>query len=297
MTDLVSVIVPVYQSEKTIKRCLDSILAQSFKNLEILVVLLDCGDDTKKIITSYASPSIKIIEQTDRTGAGGARNIGIKEAQGKYICFVESDDYIEPNFIERLYSAFDHDTIDIVKARMDAHIKNKIKVASMITPGIFSSFEEKYKCVLHNGASFDKMFRASLLKDNNILFSENLFWEDNPFLLEAIFFSRRIKIINDVIYHYCPDDWSKDYKKKLKASVLPIAQRLMDFAKQKNFSPKQLKLVRQQIYASVAQKFFYDNDVYRDLTKLCGWNFAWFFSHYRKKIKRAIKQMIRKERE
>lgn len=295
MVDLISVIIPAYQSEKTIKRCLDSILAQSFKNFEILVVLQDSGDKTKEIINSYTNKNIKIIEQKIKNGAGGARNIGIKEAQGKYICFVESDDYVEPNFIEKLYSAFDDDKIDIVKGRMDICKKEKIKVSPIVTPGTFSSFEEKYRCFT-NGASFDKMFRASLLKDNQILFSENLLWEDNPFLLEAVFFSRKIRIINDVIYHYCPDDWSDQYKERLKSCILPIAQRMVDFSKQNNFSSKQLKLTKQKIFSGFAKGFMQEEDVYQGLQQLCGWNFSWFFFHYRRKIKSTIKQIIKKKR-
>lgn len=298
MLDLITVIIPAYQSEKTIRRCLDSVLAQSFKNLEILIVLLNSGDRTKEIINSYPNNNIRIIEQINRTGAGGARNIGVREARGKYICFVESDDYVEPDFIEKLYTAFDNDQIDVVKARMDVHIKDKIHTVPTVTPGTFSSFEEKYICFT-NGASFDKMFRASLLKDNHILFSENLLWEDNPFLLETVFFSRKIRVINDVIYHYCPDDWSEQYREKLRSSVLPIAQRMMDFAKQKKFSASQLNITRQRIFLGFAVVFLHDDKIYQDLQKLCGWNFAWFVFHYRKKvkhykkkIKNAIKRML-----
>lgn len=295
MVDLVSVIVPAYQSEKTIKRCLDSILAQSFKNFEILVILLNSGDKTKEIINSYPNKNIRIIEQKSRSGAGGARNIGINEAQGKFICFVESDDYVEPDFIEKLYSAFDDDKIDIVKARMDVCKKEKIKEAPIIASGTFSSFEEKYRC-FPDGASFDKMFRASFLKDNKILFSEGLLWEDNPFLLEAAFLSRKLKVINDIIYHYCPDDWSVQYKERLKSCILPIAQRMMDFSKQNNFSSKQLKLIKQKIFSSFAKSFLHNDEVYQGLQKVCGWNFSWFFFHYRRKIKSAIKQIIKKKR-
>ena len=94
---------------------------------------------------------------------------------------------------------------------------------------------------------FDKIIKVSLLKDNNILFSENLLWEDNPFLLETVF-SRKIKIMNDIIYHYCPDAWSEQHRERLKSCILIIAQRMIDFSKLNKFSSKQLKLVKQKIF-------------------------------------------------
>ena len=94
MTDKVSIIVPCYNAEKYIKRCLDSIAAQTYENLEILVINDGCTDNSKKIIDQYLSDNrFRCIDQ-ENGGEFSARNTGIREATGEYLGFVDSDDFL-----------------------------------------------------------------------------------------------------------------------------------------------------------------------------------------------------------
>ena len=88
MTETISVIIPVYKAEKTIKTCLDSLLNQTYPYLEVLVVLLKSEDNTQDIINTYSDSRLKIILQKEENGPGGARNIGINKASGQWLGFL-----------------------------------------------------------------------------------------------------------------------------------------------------------------------------------------------------------------
>ena len=100
----ISVIVPVYNAEKYLHRCIDSILSQTLDEIE-LILINDCSTDNSiNIINSYKSyDNVKIIDLEENIGPGGARNNGLSCAQGYFICFVDSDDYIDKTMLETLY--------------------------------------------------------------------------------------------------------------------------------------------------------------------------------------------------
>ena len=283
----ISVIIPVYKAEKTIKRCLDSVISQTYTNLEILVVLLDSGDKTRDIVLSYNDPRIRLIMQREHTGPGGARNLGIQAAKGFYIGFVEADDYIETDFFENLCKAMNNE-VDIVKGCILAHKNNLITTKENLKIGELVSFGEK-QYSLKNGGTFDKLFRTSLIKDNRIKFTEGFLYEDNPFLLAAVFFARKIKIIDTAIYHHCWHGSNESRKQQLKNSVIPIAKNMLDFAKQHDFSKKQREIVRWKILISFANNFIDDREVYDSLQQLCGWNRLFFYARCKKILNQTNK--------
>ena len=104
--DLISVIVPVYHIKEYLERCVDSILAQSFTNLEILLVDDGSCDGTEELVDKLSGKDRRIrVFHKENGGSSSARNLGIREARGRYLGFVDSDDYIEPFMYERLYRA------------------------------------------------------------------------------------------------------------------------------------------------------------------------------------------------
>lgn len=113
---LVSIIIPVYNSEKTIGKCLDSLVGQTYKDIEIICVN-DCSQDNSlSVLEQYAAKDkrIVIINHGENKNAGGARNSGIRAAKGEYICFVDNDDWLRLDAIELLVKASDHASYDIV---------------------------------------------------------------------------------------------------------------------------------------------------------------------------------------
>lgn len=104
MEELISIVVPIYNVEQYLRKCIDSILDQSYKNLEIILVDDGSPDSSGKICDEYAKEDIRVrVIHQDNTGLSGARNAGLEIANGKYISFIDSDDWIDSKFIETLY--------------------------------------------------------------------------------------------------------------------------------------------------------------------------------------------------
>lgn len=111
----VSVIVPVYNAEKYLPQCIDSIVNQTIGDIEVLLINDGSSDSSGEILAQYASKDerIKVIEQPNK-GAGAARNIGLAMAEGKYLSFLDSDDFFEPNMLELALAKASEDDADIV---------------------------------------------------------------------------------------------------------------------------------------------------------------------------------------
>lgn len=209
----VSIIVPVYNSEKTLVRCLESILKQSYCNIEILCVNDGSTDSSINILKKYAKMDkrVVIIDQKINKGVAYTKNHGIKKASGDFICFVDSDDYVEEKMIEKMYLFSTKNNLDIVKCNYTNYIDGKKYDINL---------SYKNKTILNNKKSKDKfinklisgeipgylqliMINSSIIKNNNIGINYNLnFLEDLLFYMELIKNSDKIGILNEPLYNY-----------------------------------------------------------------------------------------------
>lgn len=278
--NMISVILPCYNSENFIANCLKSICNQTYKNLEILVVYLPSSDNTLQEITSIQDHRIKIIEQKEKTGPGGARNIGIDNANGEWIGFVESDDSIAPDFYSILISKTIDPDVDIVsgaiilRGRMWEHVKEEK----------YQSLENKYKSI-KNGASFNKIFRADLIKRNNIRFAEGIRWEDNIFIFKSFYFARLIISTPDAIYYYNPDFWTEKYANDLRCSVIPAVKEVIAFAKNIKLSNFCMGLVKKRLVYSCAEFFLLDRLIYKELGEILDYPLFFRKLYWKKRFK------------
>jgi glycosyltransferase involved in cell wall biosynthesis len=211
----VTVIVPFYNVETYIKQCLESLVNQTHHNLEILCID-DCSpDDTLNIVHSYAARDnrIKVIKHEQNKGLGGARNTGIASASADYICFVDSDDYVAENFVERLYHTIKTEGSDIALCGFRAFYEDPEKILLTEydddTIVIDENKNNVFDCAHHiKGASWFKMYRRTLLSDNGIQQPERRYYEGVVFWLRSIYYSSKISTISDVLYHYRQRDGS-----------------------------------------------------------------------------------------
>lgn len=192
MSELISVIIPVYNSEKFIDRCMESILNQTYGNLEIILVDDGSKDDSLKCCNDYADRDSRVkVFHKENGGSSSARNLGVRNATGKYIGFVDSDDYIEPDMYESLASVFDNNT-DAVIAQMQS--VNRTDEGELVSGPfkdsgevVFLSSHEMYRQLLtHVGdSSFcTKLIKADFMKDH--LFPEGKMNEDFRLLFEML---------------------------------------------------------------------------------------------------------------
>ncbi|MCR4647602.1 MAG: glycosyltransferase family 2 protein [Lachnospiraceae bacterium] len=189
MDALVSVIVPVYNSTAYLERCVDAILSQTYKNLEVILVDDGSKDDSLSMCRAYEEKDsrVKCIHK-ENGGSSSARNVGIKEAKGEYICFCDSDDYYEPDIVENLSKVFDENE-DAMIAQCMAVCRNEdgtLESGPLKDSGkIVKETSEEYlrELLLHLGdSSFcTKMIKADFMK--RFSFNEGRLNEDFELLV------------------------------------------------------------------------------------------------------------------
>lgn len=212
-TPQVSIIIPVYNTEKYLNECLDSIIAQTFKDIEIICVNDGSTDNSLKILESYQKKhkNIKIITQKNG-GAGKARNTGLEAAKGKYICFWDSDDIFEPKAIETLYTQAEKSEADITICRMQMFntqtkqiIPAPLSIRTDLLNGktIFSrkTIPEKIFQISVGWAS-DKLFKRKFLQEYNLTFPPLKSSEDAAFTLRAIMKAEKITYVDNILMSY-----------------------------------------------------------------------------------------------
>lgn len=208
----ISIVVPCYNVEKYLRDCLDSIVSQSYTNFEVVCVNDGSTDNSLNILKEYSmnDPRIKIICQ-DNKGPSAARNTGIKNSIGKYICFVDSDDMLAPDALEKMYYISENKNLDLLRFEEkfiydDKKLQKewKRKVPS-ITYDLMDGKELFTKLV-----SIDDMpvycwkffIKLENLKMNNFSFPEGLIFEDTITCPVFYFNSKRAYIIREQLYFY-----------------------------------------------------------------------------------------------
>lgn len=128
---LVSVVIPAYQVEGYMAQCIGSVAEQTYRNLEIIIVYDACSDRTLDLCRYWQSKDnrIKIIEHTERRGLGAARNAGVKNAQGEFVCFLDADDWYEPDFVEGLVEAMEGSRAELASYAGRYNIVDGVKKA------------------------------------------------------------------------------------------------------------------------------------------------------------------------
>ncbi len=202
----VSVIVPVYNVEKYLKRCLDSIINQTLKDIEIICVNDGSTDGSFEILKEYSSKNsnIKIINKQNE-GLSCARNDAMKIARGEYIGFVDSDDYIDLNFFEKLYLSAKKNDADIAFCGIKRVSKySKRYKLSFKEEKIYNTLKEKLSgcnipecCYVWN-----KIYKTDKLLNNNIYFEPNVYYEDRCFTAQVLINLKKAVSVPDIYYNY-----------------------------------------------------------------------------------------------
>ncbi len=211
----ISVIVPVYNVEKYLSDCLDSILNQTFADIEVICVNDGSTDSSRKILTEYEQKDkrIKIIDK-ENGGLSSARNAGMKVATGDFISFVDSDDWIDKTMLEKLYNNITSLNTDIAICgvhQYDETNQKYIDDEKYFSLGYFdNSFDNRvfsYEdttsfimdvCVM----AWNKLYRRSFLKMCNASFPDGLIFEDGPFFFSIYFKTQKVSIVRDLLYYY-----------------------------------------------------------------------------------------------
>lgn len=251
---LVSVIIPAYNTEKYIARCLDSVCEQTYKNLEIIVVNDGSKDNTSAIIASYAELDKRIIfvNMIENIGNGKGRNLAIKKAKGEYLCFVDSDDFITPDMIQCLVDKVRCTSYPevVIYGHQEVQEKDdKLKIlGEPILPRLSGkeSTEQLRTCFFfgYKGIGLQPWIyfvKRQYVLDNEIFFDESGHsFEDVVFATKLIFSMNRIEQVAQPFYSYIIRKGSimSSRSKKRIESWIYVTQQLKKYLKEKNLFEK-----------------------------------------------------------
>lgn len=201
---LVSLVIPVYNAEGSIRKCIDSALAQTYSNIEIICVN-DCSKDTSlHILCEYEQKDnrIHVINHEENKNAGGARNSGIKAASGEYVYFLDNDDWLREDAIEILVGASNNAFYDVVSSGYSRIYKDG-HAEPLQNYILGNSIEDNIVGSLNGHCSvFGTLFRKNMIVKNEIFFPEKMFWEDNAISVCFILYAKTINVIPDDLYRY-----------------------------------------------------------------------------------------------
>lgn len=202
----VSVIVPVYNASKYLSKCLDSLISQTIESYEIIIINDGSTDNSLEIINNYKSnKKVKIIS-TKNNGIGIARNKGLKQAKGKYVLFVDSDDYVSEDFIEKMLQKVAEENADVVVCDM-YRVFDGIEIKSdkiEFNDGVIKNEKEQLLNIPLGPCG--KLFSKEILTIN---FAEKLKYEDVPFVINALINSKNTVKLNEYLYYYVIHDKSE----------------------------------------------------------------------------------------
>ena len=206
MDHLVSILVPFYNVEQYIDRCIQSLIDQTYENIEILLID-DCSPDKSLEIAqhySHIDPRVKIFRYEKNRGLGGARNYGLQKATGKYLLFVDSDDYIEPNTVEVLFDKAKNNDLCVLEANYlkESEINSEVLPRkSCYSEKVFSGKEYWESIPIAPVVAWNKFYKLSFLIENNIVFQLRKF-EDVAFTAEVFMKAKKVMNIDFPFYHY-----------------------------------------------------------------------------------------------
>ena len=220
----VSVIVPVWNVEKYIRQCLDSLINQTLKEIEIIVVNDGSPDNSQKIIDKYVKKHPEKVQSyiKENGGQGSARNMGLEKARGEYISFVDSDDWLDLDALERMYSIAKKEKSDIVICDMVDHYSNHT---------IYHNCT-KYDSVFEvTPSACNKMFKRNIIKDFKFL--PKLWYEDFDFTTKILFNTSKISNISEGFYHCnCREESTMNNNNSLKnLDILIVMDDIINYLK------------------------------------------------------------------
>ena len=215
----ISVVVPVFNTEKYLSKCLFSLINQSLKELEVIVVDDGSIDNSVKIALLFAERDarITIINQAHKL-QGSARNNGLKHVQGEYVGFVDSDDWVDEDYFEKLYSSAKKFDADIALATNIRTGNGKAKKRLNITKEEYITDLQGKFDICHlwkDSCPTNKIYRTEFIKNNNISFPEGVYCEDKLFTVKAVYYANGIVTVPDTFYYYFRNPDSTSHNKSV----------------------------------------------------------------------------------
>lgn len=271
----ISIIIPIYNVEKYLRECLDSILNQTFQNFEIICVDDGSTDKSLEILEEYKNRDERfILLKQEHEGAGSARNKGIEFARGKYIQFLDSDDYFEPDMLEELYNhaeKYDADMVVCSSRKVDDQ-KNIVESGNPISPintnitprekpFCWKDFKEDIFC-LFNVPAWNKLYLKELIVSNNLAFQNLTSCNDVAFGHISKICAKRIVVFNKELVNYrCGRRGSiTQFRAKCTENIIYAALEIRKFLKERGIYEELKKSYIKAIKMHISWEITHCND-------------------------------------
>lgn len=223
---LISIIIPVYNAESYIRRCIESVLSQTYKEIQVILINDGSTDNTLSILEEYSRSDSRIqLINKDNSGVSRTRNIGIDISDGEYIGFVDADDYLEPEMYEKLYNAIKKTAADVAccgyyqdfdtykyEISVDDSLlaDNKTYYELCGTSNILGQyFRQDIRSGIGDG-NWNKLFRKDIISD--IRYDNTLYCEDVDFQIKVFEKCKKVVCIKEMLYHYVDNSFSATKK-------------------------------------------------------------------------------------
>lgn len=196
----VSLIVPIYNSQNYLEKCIKSLISQTLKDIQIILINDGSTDNSEKIIKSFDDERIVYISKNNE-GIGKTRNLGIDKATGEFLAFVDSDDYLNEHFCEYMYQKAVNDDCDLVVC--DFFEERNTLVGIKFKDFKDTNLKETPELINYiNLGPCNKLYKKSLFDDKSNRFEENLKYEDAPFVVKMLLSANKIGKVNDYLTYY-----------------------------------------------------------------------------------------------
>lgn len=203
----VSFIIPTYNREKEIVYCIKSLINQTLKDIEIIIVDDGSKDKTEEVIKNFNNKKIKYIKRTNH-GIGNSRNYGLEISNGEFISFIDSDDYVDITFAEKMYNHAINNNLDLVICDYYNFYKNGTKEIIKLPKFNNTNIKNNKDILINiNYGPCNKLYKKELIKD--IKYNENIKYEDMPFVLESIKKAKNIGKLNEALNYFLVDNKSE----------------------------------------------------------------------------------------
>lgn len=261
----VSVIVPIYNSEKWIKRCVNSILDQTYKDIELILIDDGSQDNSFEICNELAKKDnrIKLIH-IENQGVANARNVGLENSTGEFITFCDSDDTYEKDFIETLFDLFKASQSELCVSTVYVHQNNKKQIVELP----FYGKSNDLSLILNTwfeffwGALWNKLYISNIIKKNNIKFQTDLSLnEDSIFNLNYLKYVNSVNCSNKPIYNYIIENensLTRSFNDKILITYEMVIGLLIELAKKNDcYNDKFIKYLKKYYAGFVQRMLFY----------------------------------------
>lgn len=240
----VSIVVPVYNVEEYLEKCLDSLVNQTSNEYKVLIINDGTKDNSQNIINEYKKKHPTLIESYTKENGGlsDARNYGLKHVDTPYIIFVDSDDYVKSNLVEKCLKVIEKDKTDIVVFNYTTHhcSSDIFEDYKLEIEGIFNLEKNPELLAITPNAAWNKMYKTSLFKDNDIIYPKNIWYEDLATTPKLLLKANNISYINESLYIYQADrqDSIMSTVNEKTFDIIRVLEKIVSYFKKENVFEK-----------------------------------------------------------